>query len=500
MKKLLIVSQGFEPEFFPINLFAKNLPKNYKVDILTGKPNYPKGKIYPGYSAFSLTKEIKKKYTIYRVPIFPRGTNSNLRILLNYFSFIISGIILGSYLLKGKKYDYIFVYATSTIFQSFIAIFFKIIKKKVKLILWVQDLWPEVLKDTGVIKNKILLKILDKIINNDPKKISWTVNLKKSLSKGVKYNYGEGSIVEYLYRPFCKNYIYLDKNLIERPSKMSKIFPKLNLPNIFICLPGLGSDRNFSSFISKDIIDNNFFNGGTQCFPLYIYDNEVEKDNNFSLFKTEEDIEQFNGYKRKINITDELFKKYFNILKFKISKEDIFYYIYGILNSSYKEKFNIELKKEIARIPLQKNFKIFSKAGRDLANLHLNYEDLDPYPLKNINIIKSENYAVRKMKFGKNSEGADKTLIIYNENIVLKGIPLEAYNYVINGKSAIEWVMERYQVSIDRDSDIENDPNDYCIENKDPQYILNLLKKVINLSIQSVKIINSLPKIDETIS
>ena len=342
--------------------------------------------------------------------------------------------------------------------------------------------------------------ILDKIINNDPKKISWTVNLKKSLSKGVKYNYGEGSIVEYLYRPFCKNYIYLDKNLIERPSKMSKIFPKLNLPNIFICLPGLGSDRNFSSFISKDIIDNNFFNGGTQCFPLYIYDNEVEKDNNFSLFKTEEDIEQFNGYKRKINITDELFKKYFNILKFKISKEDIFYYIYGILNSSYKEKFNIELKKEIARIPLQKNFKIFSKAGRDLANLHLNYEDLDPYPLKNINIIKSENYAVRKMKFGKNSEGADKTLIIYNENIVLKGIPLEAYNYVINGKSAIEWVMERYQVSIDRDSDIENDPNDYCIENKDPQYILNLLKKVINLSIQSVKIINSLPKIDETIS
>jgi len=158
------------------------------------------------------------------------------------------------------------------------------------------------------------------------------------------------------------------------------------------------------------------------------------------------------------------------------------------------------MKKMAPRLPLSKNFKLFSKAGRDLANLHLNYEDLDPYPLKNKNINKSENYNIHKMKFGKNSQGEDKSVIIYNENIVLEGVPLEAYNYIINGKSAIEWVMERYQIQIDKDSDIKNDPNEYCNENEDTKYILNLLKKVISLSVQSVKIINSLPEIDEIIS
>jgi predicted helicase len=125
---------------------------------------------------------------------------------------------------------------------------------------------------------------------------------------------------------------------------------------------------------------------------------------------------------------------------------------------------------------------------------------LDLYPLKEKSVKKSANYNLIKMKFGKNSEGIDKTVIIYNENIVLEGIPLEAYKYIINGKSAIEWVMERYQISTDKDSGIKNDPNEYCSESEDPKYILNLLKKVISLSVQSVKIINSLPEIDEIIS
>jgi predicted helicase len=311
--------------------------------------------------------------------------------------------------------------------------------------------------------------------------------------------YEDDCLNKYLHRPFCKNWIYLNKNLNERPSQILKIFPKPNIPNIFICYPGLGSDRDFSSFISKNIIDYNFFNGGTQCFPFYIYDNKFEEDNNLALF--EEKVEEFEGYKRKINISDDILKKYNMNFKFKISKEDIFYYIYGLLNSNiYKKTFNYEMKKMTPRLPLSKNFKLFSKAGRDLANLHLNYEDLDPYPLKNKFINKSKNYNIHKMKFGKNSQGEDKSVIIYNENIVLEGVPLEAYNYIINGKSAIEWVMERYQIQIDKDSDIKNDPNEYCNENEDPKYILNLLKKVISLSVQSVKIINSLPEIDEIIS
>jgi glycosyltransferase involved in cell wall biosynthesis len=164
MKKILIISQGFEPEFFPINFFAKNLGSQFKVDILTGQPNYPSGKIYPGYSAIKFKKENAKHYNIYRVPVFPRGSNSNIKLIFNYLSFIISSSLFGLYLLRGNKYDYILVYATSPIFQSLSAVFLNYFKKA-KLILWVQDLWPEVLKDIGLVRNKILLSSLDKLIN-----------------------------------------------------------------------------------------------------------------------------------------------------------------------------------------------------------------------------------------------------------------------------------------------------------------------------------------------
>jgi predicted helicase len=149
----------------------------------------------------------------------------------------------------------------------------------------------------------------------------------------------------------------------------------------------------------EDIIEGTLALVGNE---VYIYDNKFEEDNNLALF--EEKVEEFEGYKRKINISDDILKKYNMNFKFKISKEDIFYYIYGLLNSNiYKKTFNYEMKKMTPRLPLSKNFKLFSKAGRDLANLHLNYEDLDPYPLKNKFINKSKNYNIHKMKFGKNT-------------------------------------------------------------------------------------------------
>jgi predicted helicase len=340
--------------------------------------------------------------------------------------------------------------------------------------------------------------LLEEFINTDSKKISWTRGLKKSISKGIQYKYEEESLVKYLYRPFCMSWIYFNKNFNEMPSQISKIFPKSNLHNIFICFPGPGSNRDFSSFISKNIIDYNFFSGGTQCFPLYTYEDINQRNESLSLFNHNEESENIGKYNKKININDAVFKNFKSVLKYNLSKEDIFYYVYGILNSRhYKNSFNSELKKELPRIPLSSNFKIFSNEGKKLAQLHLDYEKITPYSLKENNTGKIDNYRVKKIKFGKNSNGIDKSVIIYNEDIILEGIPLEAYNYIINGKSAIEWVMERYQIQIDKDSDIKNDPNDYCAENKDPKYILNLLKKVINLSVQSVKIINSLPEIDE---
>jgi predicted helicase len=175
----------------------------------------------------------------------------------------------------------------------------------------------------------------------------------------------------------------------------------------------------------------------------------------------------------------------------KISKEDIFYYVYGVLHSTeYKTRFASDLKKMLPRIPYAKDFWAFSVAGRDLAALHLNYETIEPYALIE-EISGSANFTVEKMKF---PSKADKSKIIYNAHVTLSGIPPEAYEYVVNGKSAIEWIMERYAVTVDKDSGIKNNPNDWS---DDPRYILDLVKRIVAVSLGSVEIVKGLPALEE---
>ena len=152
----------------------------------------------------------------------------------------------------------------------------------------------------------------------------------------------------------------------------------------------------------------------------------------------------------------------------------------------------------LPRIPMAKDFFAFSKAGRNLAEWHLNYETIEPYPLKQISekmaLYPKDFYSVKKMYFGKKNREEDKTTIIFNSNITLTDIPIEAYKYVVNGKPALEWIMERYQVTTDKDSGIQNDPNDWS---EDPQYILNLVKRIVRVSLETMKIVNSLPPLNE---
>jgi predicted helicase len=181
----------------------------------------------------------------------------------------------------------------------------------------------------------------------------------------------------------------------------------------------------------------------------------------------------------------------------RVSKEDIFYYVYGILHSqTYREKFSADLKKTLPRLPLvsePKKFWDFSKAGRDLAELHLGYEDVPPCPGVEVTGDETGGYEVRQMRFPSKDR---KDTILYNASITVSGIPAKAYEYVVNGKSAIEWVMERYAVTVDRVSGIKNDPNDWAKEHNKPRYILDLLLSVINVSIQTVDIMNALPEVD----
>ena len=239
----------------------------------------------------------------------------------------------------------------------------------------------------------------------------------------------------------------------------------------------------------------------SQCFPLYWYDSSTA--DIADLFSTPQS--DADRYVRRDGVTDWILSTARKQYGSRVTKEDIFYYVYGILHApDYRTAFAADLKKSLPRLPLVESpddFWAFSRAGRSLAELHLGYEHVEPYAgCHTVNSTTSDddaiNYRVDKMRFGKlDSKTADKRVIHYNAGITIENIPLEAYNYVVNGKSAIEWVMERYAVKTDSASQITNDPNDWGREHDDPKYIYNLLLRIITVSLETMKIVRSLPKL-----
>lgn len=268
----------------------------------------------------------------------------------------------------------------------------------------------------------------------------------------------------------------------------------------------------FSCFISNCIPD---LQGPAkiQCFPLYLYESAEESTQTDSpitadLFAPKQEKPSLGQptYSRKDAVTDEGLKHFQNAYPGEIiSKEDLFYYVYGLLHSpDYRERYADNLSKELPRIPAvktAKDFWHFSNAGRALAELHLNYETVAPYPVK-IEVsgkspLTNEDYRVEKMKYPKKGKDKDLTTLIYNHRITLTGIPLAAYDYVVNGKPALDWVVERQCVKTDNDSGIVNDANDWAIETMhNPKYPLELFMRVITVSLETMKIVNGLPKLD----
>lgn len=326
-------------------------------------------------------------------------------------------------------------------------------------------------------------------IQYDIKKIVWNDVFSRNIKNNVKlslFDYNNCGIG--LYRPFVKQYIYYVSSILHRSYQQNKLFNNINCKNKVICITGLGSSKNYSCIISKNIPDSGL-NSACQCLPYYWYE---EKDTN--LFG-----ENFIRHDGVTNyILERTIKKYNNT---KITKGMIFNYVYGFLHSKeFKLKYENNLKKEITRIALvdtYEEFLAFSEAGEKLADLHLNYEQIKPYSKCKIFMYPGADYKVTKMKFGKSkNNNKDKTIIEYNDKITISNIPEKAYEYIVNGKSAIEWIIERYAVTVDKKSGIVNNPNDWCKEVNDEKYIFNLLLRIINVSIQTVDIVNSLPKLD----
>lgn len=337
-------------------------------------------------------------------------------------------------------------------------------------------------------------------IRYDSTKIIWSDIFLGNIEKNLAYSFSDQSICESLYRPYYKQQFCYEKLFIQRTYQQLKLFPTPKHNNILICVSGLGSSKTFSTIITSEIPSYDTLEK-TQCFPLYWYDDSTaDIADLFSAPQSEMD-----RYVRRDGVTDWILSTARKQYGSRVTKEDIFYYVYGILHApDYRTTFAADLKKSLPRLPLVESpddFWAFSRAGRSLAELHLGYERVEPYAgCHTVNSTTSEddaiNYRVEKMRFGKlDSKTADKRIIHYNAGITIENIPLEAYDYVVNGKSAIEWVMERYAVKTDPASRIENNPNDWCREHDDPKYIYNLLLRIITVSLETMKIVYTLPKL-----
>lgn len=356
--------------------------------------------------------------------------------------------------------------------------------------------------------SEISLENVADFTNNDPKNISWSRALRKDLERKKPLDFESGFLMRAIYRPFCTQWLYFSRRLNEMVYQTPLLFPDDDAANRVICITGPGSGAEFSAFMVGHVPNRHTVSTG-QCFPLRIF--EVEDRDESDLFSGDGVPV---GYRARDGITDtglERFKAAYP--NEAISKDDIFYYVYALLHSDgYRMRYADNLLKELPRIPCVKkaqDFWAFSRAGRALGDLHVDYESAEPYPvtikqgdLRTAVIEDPEAfYRVTKMKFGGNAREKDKTTVIYNANITMQDIPLEAYDYVVNGKPALEWVMERQCVKTDKDSGIVNDANRYAIETVgNPAYPLELFQRVITVSLETMKIVRGLPalEIDET--
>ena len=278
-----------------------------------------------------------------------------------------------------------------------------------------------------------------------------------------------------LYRPFTKKWLYYDKNLVYAPGQY---YTKWGDENKAIITTGTGGSKGFSTLVTNTILDKQSLMN-SQGFMRY---------DNFETKETEL-ISKSN---------DNMNQKFAD--KLGLSLDDTFAYVYGLLNSKeYQEMYANDLKKDLARIPIVNNKETYIEVGKKLIDLHINYEEVPIYENVDITTSGDVNYKVKKMKFAKTKDPKtgkrinDRSTIIFNDSLTVSNIPEKAYEYIVNGHSAIEWIMDQYQVKTDKKSGITDDPNDFS---NDPKYIFNLLLSIINVSVQTVDLINQLPKFE----
>ncbi|WP_395531462.1 DEAD/DEAH box helicase [Enterococcus faecium] len=303
------------------------------------------------------------------------------------------------------------------------------------------------------------------VYGDETQKLSWTRSLKQRFERNERISFDGNRMYTGVYRPFTKKHVYYAPAMVDMQYQMSKVLPNSNSSNLLISISNKTEGKKFTSLFIQNIPDVNLFAGGSQNLPQWLYDNmgayTAIRDNILS------------------QLTD-------------LKEEEVMYYIYGVFHSKqYEQLYSEDLAKSFPRLPNLKHKDKYVEIGRKLAELHLNYEK-QPAPKEVELVLKKTNptYKVKKMK----PATSDKLgSIIYNEDITIKNIPERAYDYVVNGRSAIGWIIDQYRIKVDKKSGITDDPNDFS---EDPKYILNLLLSIITVSMKTLELIDELPEFE----
>ncbi|WP_139006429.1 DEAD/DEAH box helicase [Arthrobacter crystallopoietes] len=334
---------------------------------------------------------------------------------------------------------------------------------------------------------------------SDPTKINWSRSLRKRLAQGLKHAYSDNAVRLSGYRPFQKQWVYFDSMMNEGQGKLGQVFPQTETKNFGMYIVGNASAVPFSVFMLDLLPDLHVTGAGSggQFFARYTYPAT------FDSMGLLGDLDGTTAPSRVDNINDAALATYREAYGPSVTKDDVFYYIYGLLHSSdYREHFAADLKKMLPRIPFVPDadrFQAFSAAGRELAELHIGYEKVEPYSLAeretglDLERDEYERYRVMKMKYAGKSGKWDKSRIVYNAHLTLEGIPEEAHRYMVGSRSAVDWILERYQVKTDKASGIVNDPNDWSREHSQPRYIRDLIGRIISVSLETMRIVDGLP-------
>lgn len=344
-----------------------------------------------------------------------------------------------------------------------------------------------------------------KFANLDPAHYSWAAADFQRMAKGQRVDVDPDAFYETTYRPFQRQHGNIARHLNNRTHQLPKVYPSAGASTLAITVTEAGARVPFSTLMVDRVPDSKIYIDATQCFPLVTYQ-EVEESANQLLFDAPDA-----GWRQ--NVSASALQAY-RTLDASLTAEDLFFYVYGILHArDYREAFAADLKKSLPRIPQVKtadDFWAFSKAGRVLADLHLGYETVEPWPNLEVTYAPGfdpnapDAWRVEKMRYpkiddpetGKKIE--DRTRVLYNRHVTIASIPLRAHDYRLGSRSALDWVLNQHQVTTDKASSITNDPNDWATEHNEPRYIFDLLRRVVTVSMRTLDVVDSLPPLDLT--